>query len=124
MKTFLLISGAVLTAACAARETLPITTTSASIDKVPSEHAIRELTSERCHRQLSCDNIGAGKKWDTLDACMTATRKVTRDQLVNTSCPAFDSGELSMCLDDTRDQRCEDVGDSTPDSCASVRLCR
>src|SRR6185312_1947761 len=68
MKTLGLIGTAViggLLAACSA-ETSVGTATVTAASNVPSDMAIDKITTERCNRELSCDNIGPDRYWDTM----------------------------------------------------------
>lgn len=133
MKTFsYLMSGIACVAALGCQASAGVqpvgtaTVTTAPVNNVPSERAVREITTERCNRQLSCDNVGQDRRWETLEACASDERRMTRDALVGAGCDTgVDATALGSCLAEIRNQRCEDAfSDTGLVACRSVRLCR
>jgi hypothetical protein len=77
------ISAAVLVACERAPSAPPgsTTTTTACVSAVTNDHAIEEITRESCARELSCDNIGAGRVWRDYPECIRDTRLRERGML-------------------------------------------
>jgi hypothetical protein len=105
----------------------PTTTTSSYVPAVTSEHAIEEITSARCAREFSCDNIGAGRVWHDYDACTRDVRLAMRDMLIGQQCVSgVGAYQLSSCLNDIRNVHCA-IEQGTIErfgSCANAKLCR
>ena len=109
--------------ACASNEaaTAPTTVTSAEIT-VEVDTATERITTDRCDRQISCGNIGRGRRFGNRSACESDARAGARNVL-GRSCSTVDPTRLRACLDDIRNQPCEEAG-NFPLSCEGVRLCR
>lgn len=94
---------------------------------VPNDQAIKDVTTTRCDRELSCNNIGVGHSWDTYDACEREIHQNTRVSLREERCPnGVDGNNLASCLQDIRNERCGNPLDtlSRLTACRSGRLCR
>lgn len=123
------ISAAVLVA-CESTPSAPAgsatTTTTADVSAVTNDHAIEEITRQRCAREFSCDNIGAGRVWRDYPACIRDTRLTERGLLRGQTCiNGIDANQLSSCINDIRNTRCAVQGDIERfASCAEVKLCR
>ena len=104
------------------------TTTNAYVPAVTNDHAIEEITRERCAREFSCDNIGAGRVWRDYPECIRDTRLRERGLLRGQTCiNGIDAYQLSSCLHDIRDVRCAAPQQGTIErfaSCAEAKLCR
>lgn len=132
MKTLGIISfasAAALALACQASvSTEPMgTTTLTSSYLVSNDQAIKDITTARCDREFSCNNIGAGHSWDTYDACDREIHQNTRVSLREQSCPnGIDGNNLASCLQDIRNERCGNPLDtlSRLTACRSAKLCR
>jgi len=121
MKFLWLMSIGLVACASNEAETTSLTVTSAEV-AVDPDLAIKRITTDRCNRQLSCDNIGQGRTWQNRNACMTDVDKRTQT-LLGTSCSSVDTTRLSACITEIRDQRCEEISQA-PLSCEGLRLCR
>ena len=122
------ISAAVLVA-CESTPNAPptTTTTTAYVSAVTNDHAIEEITRQRCAREFSCDNIGAGRVWHDYPECIRDTRLRERGMLRGQTCiNGIDAYQLSSCLNDIRNFHCAaPQGTIAPfASCAEAKLCR
>lgn len=122
------ISAAAL-AACASSTpptSTATTTTTAYVPAVTNDHAIEEITRERCAREFSCDNIGAGRVWRDYPECIRDTRLRERGMLRGQTCiNGVDAYQLSSCINDIRHVHCAVQGDIERfASCAETKLCR
>ena len=114
-----------LVAACSSEYSVGTATVTAATN-VPSDQAIDKITTERCNRELSCDNIGPDRYWDTMQACRRDVRRSTRDYLQAESCVNVDSYGLASCADAIRNSQCGDERAGVPilAECRTARLCR
>ncbi len=121
MKGIWLMSAALV--ACASNEAEPMHTTVTSAGmNVDVNPAIERITDDRCNRQLSCGNIGRNMTWRDRTDCEGHVGKQTRS-LLGPTCRVVDAARLQTCINEIRDQRCEQTG-SVPVSCDAERLCR
>jgi hypothetical protein len=123
MKTLWLMFAALT--ACGANEaaTVPTTVTSAGIT-VQRDHAIEQITDDRCNRQLSCGNVGKGMTYrDRTDCERKVSERASSVLGQGQQCAIIDAARLTACIHDIRDQRCADTGE-VPPSCMSEQLCR
>ena len=102
-------------------------TTVTSTYLVANDQAIKDITTARCDREFSCNNVGAGHSWDTYDACQREIFQNTRVSLRAESCPnGIDGTNLTTCLQDIRNERCGNPLDTLGrlTACRTGRLCR
>ena len=81
------------------------TTTGAEI--VPADDAVSRLTARRCERELDCNNIGAGKKYDDHGACEREVALEVRSELRPANCTyGVRDDRLEECLHELRNEKC------------------
>ncbi|WP_394844154.1 DUF6184 family natural product biosynthesis lipoprotein [Pendulispora brunnea] len=103
------------------------TTTTAGSYPVTNEAAIENITAARCDRELSCNNIGAGKDYDSFAACTRELHHNARASFNAQECPhGIDDRNLTNCLSDIRNERCGNPLDTLErvTSCRKGKLCR
>lgn len=94
---------------------------------VPNDEAIVQLTTARCGRELTCENIGPKKRFASIADC---TRRVHRDlakDLGRKSCPrGVNRTKVLNCAAVAREERCDSVLDTIDRtmSCQRTELCR
>jgi hypothetical protein len=89
--------------------------------------AIDQITQARCARENRCDNVGADKKYSSMEECMTEIRREWQDDLDARSCPGgIAQAELSECLSDIRNDDCGNPFDTLGRmmSCRESQICR
>ena len=114
-------------AACSSEYSVGTATVTAAPVNIPSDQAVAQLTTERCNRELSCDNIGPERLWEDMASCRRDVRHATRDYLNAESCTGgVDPYGLASCVDAIRNSRCGDEGTGVPRlvECRAVKLCR
>ena len=116
-----------LTAACGRGEIKgPDAPTMTSAHVVTNEHAINRITAARCDRDMACNNIGAGKKFETREAC---TNELGHDKAADIraeECPrGISEPDLNDCLADIRSEKCGNPLDSISRraACRKAKLC-
>ena len=98
------------------------TTTSAPVNGLSAEQAIKNITNVRCTRELACGNIGK----DDVDACASDARAATRDVVLGPSCAnGIDTERLATCLEDIRNVPSGPANDMVElfKSCRGMKLC-
>jgi hypothetical protein len=88
--------------------------------------AARNIASARCEREQRCSNIGADKKFPSLDACEAQVRNDWADDLNAYECPnGVVEKELEECLAAIRDEDCGSPFDtlSRVAECTAGQIC-
>ena len=96
------------------------------VEALSNYAAIDQLASARCERETRCNNVGAGKRWASRDACVADLQRDTRDDLSAGECPAgVDRAELNECLAEIRNNNCNDPLDTLERvvACRSSDMC-
>ncbi|HEY1957593.1 MAG TPA: DUF6184 family natural product biosynthesis lipoprotein [Polyangiaceae bacterium] len=94
---------------------------------VQNDQAVRSITEARCNREVACNNIGAGQKYDDFAAC---TREIGHDTgvtLRDQKCPeGILQARLASCLDQISTERCGNPLDTVERlaACRKGMLCR
>jgi hypothetical protein len=99
------------------------TTTSAA---APMQSAVNDLATARCDREELCNNVGAGKKYGTRDACVNEMRAKGNADLQASACPnGVDPQQLDKCLAEVRGERCGNALDtiSRLTACRTSTIC-
>jgi hypothetical protein len=126
MKAWVVICGAhcAMVVACGKdRGAEPATTTTTGA--LTNDDAMTRLANARCDRETSCNEIGQGKKFANRDACMNAAKQDARSTLRSDQCPRIDQGKLSSCINDIKNQGCNNPIDAIDKmmSCTQGQLC-
>lgn len=80
-----------------------------------------KIAQARCEREQRCGNVGAGKEYSSMSACVQKTSADWRDDLNAYECPeGVVDKELSECLEEVRNEDCENPFDKL----GSVVACR
>jgi hypothetical protein len=82
-----------------------------------------KLASARCEHWQTCGEIAKGKKYDTLDSCVTRERADLDKSWTLDKCQKIDSPRLDTCLKATRDLKCAKVIAKSPDECDQDKVC-
>lgn len=88
--------------------------------------AVSNIASARCEREQRCNNVGAGKRYESLSACRTEVRASFSDDLNPSECRAgVDRGELRECLEEVRNENCGNPVDTLERvvACRTSDLC-
>jgi len=94
-----------------------------------SEHrsAVDAITTARCDREQTCDNIGSGKKYASRSECVTKVRSDWQSDLNTLECPkGIVQAKLQTCLDEIRTEGCANPIQalSRVVSCRQAEICR
>jgi len=110
-------AGAGATSTTAAKQT---------VDPGSIEQLTLEATQARCARAYSCGEIRENGRWADYGACMSATRRAVRDDLIGRECKdGFDPDAAASCIHALQDARCEDGRDlRSTRACETALRCR
>lgn len=89
--------------------------------------AVDNLATARCDRELRCNNVGTGRRYDTKDACMSSLRSNQQQDLNLSACPGgVDQKELQECLEEIRKDDCNNPLDNLTRlaACRKTDMCR
>ena len=85
-----------------------------------------KITTARCEREVTCNNVGEGKSYATKDACMNELGHNAKVDFREEECPkGVNSARVDTCLTDIRNERCGNPIDSLErvESCRRGKLC-
>ncbi len=94
---------------------------------MPVSDAVGNIVSARCDREQRCDHIGAGKRYESVQACRTALRNDLADDLNPAECSrGIDRRELSECMQQVREEDCGNPIETLERvvACRTSDLCR
>jgi len=89
--------------------------------------AVESITEARCARESRCDNIGADKKYSTMEDCSARIHDDWRGDLDARSCPAgVNDSELDECLNEIRAEECSSPFDTLERvaACTAGQICK
>ncbi len=116
-----------LTAACGRGEVKgPNAPTMTSAHIATNEGAIERITAARCDREVACNNVGAGKSYDTREACTNKLGHDKRADLRAEECPrGISEPDLNDCLTDIKSEKCGNPLDTVSRlaACRKGKLC-
>jgi hypothetical protein len=91
-----------------------------------NEKAVSSITQARCDRETRCNNVGAGKKFESRAECVEKTRNDWREDLNALECPrGVVEQELASCVTQIKTESCANPFDRLGSSiaCRSTDLC-
>lgn len=94
---------------------------------MPVSDAVGNIVAARCEREQRCDHIGAGKRYESVQACRTALRTDLADDLNPAECSrGIDRRELSECMQQVREEDCGNPIETLERvvACRTSDLCR
>ncbi len=101
---------------------------SAMAEPVASEgaSATDSIAEARCARESRCDNIGADKKFSSMEDCITRIREDWREELGARECPGgINETQLNECLAAVRAEECSNPFDTLERvaACTAGQIC-
>lgn len=88
--------------------------------------AVESITEARCARESRCDNIGADKKYSSMEDCTARVRQDWQGDLDARECPSgINQTGLTECLTAIRSEDCSSPFDTLErvSSCTSGQIC-
>ena len=105
----------------------PSTSDTARATASGNESAVSSITQARCDREMRCNNVGSGKKYESTSDCVTKTRADWRDDLNARECPnGVVSTQLSSCVKQIKEESCGNPVEKLESvlACRTVDLCK
>jgi hypothetical protein len=99
--------------------------TPSSAELTEADHPANRLAVAACQRKQECDEIGDGKPHESLQACLTSSRRHAHEELDRLSCEkGLDPKSLYACEKAIRIAECARVDNiGSNEACTSRRLC-
>lgn len=119
-------AAAMLLLPSACNHELPGQTTVSGAVIIPADDAVSQLTARRCDRELDCNNIGAGKKYDDKGACEREVAHDLQSELRPAKCTyGVREDKLNECLQELRNEKCGNPLDTVSRlaTCRTGRIC-
>jgi uncharacterized protein DUF6184 len=91
-----------------------------------SGSAIESLAEARCARESRCDNIGADKRYSSMEDCVARIREDWRADLDARACPSgINRPQLDECLNEVRAEECSSPFDTLERvaACTASQIC-
>ena len=87
---------------------------------------VDRLSTVRCERELSCNNIGQGRKYASLQVCTDQMRGAMANDLNSYKCPqGINRDQVEHCMAAIRNEQCDHPLDTITrmDKCRANQLC-
>lgn len=88
--------------------------------------AVESIAEARCARESRCENIGADKRYSSMEDCVLRVREDWRDDLDARSCPSgVNETQLNECLGAIRQEECSSPFDTLERvaACTASQIC-
>lgn len=99
----------------------------ASSTFLSNDRAVEKLARANCARELACENIGAGRRYETRELCLSTFQREKYEQLGFRQCMlGVDHGELDACAQEIMATDCRSPLDTLEGlrACDASGLCR
>jgi len=125
-RTLVLVLSAAALFGCNKQEGVGKTTTTGATEPFRYLTATAHIADARCDREVTCNQVGADKRFETREICASEEGKRTKDELKSADCPnGVDSKKLQTCLAALGKQDCSQLATSlqTVQDCRAAALC-
>jgi hypothetical protein len=88
--------------------------------------ATESIAESRCAREARCDNVGAEKKFSSMEDCIIRVRSDWKDELSSRECPSgVNETQLNECLNEIRQEECSSPFDTLERvaACTAGQIC-
>lgn len=99
----------------------------ASSTVVANDRAVEKLATTNCDRELACDNIGGGRRYETRELCLVTFEREKYEELGLSKCLlGVDYVQLDLCNREVATEACGSplYTLDTLSACRSDKLCR
>jgi len=99
----------------------------ASSTVVANDVAIEKMAVANCERELACDNVGHGRRYETRDLCLSTFKREKYDELGFGKCLlGIDYVQLDLCVREIKSESCGSALYTLENlaACSSGKLCR
>ncbi len=101
------------------------TTTTTGMERDANDAVIDRITDARCKHEVSCNNLGAGKKWNDEAACKREVRQNLHADLRQSECKNVLQDKVQTCIDEINGEKCGSVVDlGRANACRKGTLCK
>lgn len=95
------------------------------MEKDVNDAAIERLTEARCKREVACNNIGNGKKWNDEAACKREVRQNIHSDYRQSECHNVLQDKLQSCIDAINGEKCDSAFDlARMNACRKGNICK
>src|SRR5690349_1349345 len=101
------------------RPTSITSTTGAGI--LSTDDAVNHLTARRCDREIDCNNVGEGKRYDDKGGCEREVAHDLQAELASLCATGVREAQLNDCLKALREEKCVTPLDTTMSRIATCR---
>jgi hypothetical protein len=112
--------------ACGRGEERPAAASTTAARTVTIDDAARRITAARCEREVGCNNVGPGKRFEERSACLRELERDARATVPAEECVSgVDDARLATCVLDIENGRCGSplpTAERIP-SCRRTELC-
>lgn len=81
------------------------------------------VAQARCDHYSTCSDIAKGKKYDSMDSCLTREKADLDKDWSMDKCTKMDSQRLDACLAAFKDKKCDAIFNTSPSECAESKVC-
>ncbi len=93
--------------------------------KDANDTTIDRLTDTRCKREVACNNIGSGKKYNDEPACRREVRQNVHSDFRQSECHVVLTDKLQSCIDEIQAEKCGSAFDfARMNACRKGNLCK
>jgi uncharacterized protein DUF6184 len=88
--------------------------------------ATESIAEARCARESRCDNVGADKKYSSMEDCIIRIRADWKDDLSARECKSgVNETQLNACLNSVREEECSSPFDTLErvTACTAGKIC-
>jgi hypothetical protein len=88
--------------------------------------ATESIAEARCARESRCDNVGADKKYSSMEDCIIRIRADWKDELSTRECKSgVNETALNACLSSVREEECSSPFDTLErvQACTTGKIC-
>ena len=87
------------------------------------EWARDKMAKIRCDHYTTCGDVATGKKYDTMDSCVTRERASLDKDWELKDCAKIDEPRLDACIAAVKAKKCDTLFNTTPSECAESKVC-
>jgi hypothetical protein len=100
-------------------------TMAANEAKDANDTTIDRLTDARCKREVACNNIGNGKKYNDESACRREVRQNVHSDYRQSECKVVLTDKVQSCIDEIQAEKCGSAFDfARMNACRKGNLCK
>jgi hypothetical protein len=114
-------------AGCSQNEQVPPTAANTTTTYgMENDTAVTKIAKARCNREITCNDVGKGKQFDSFETCVRQVNRDATETLHANACGhGVDDAQLSACLSDIQTQACVNPLERVDriGSCATTSLC-